>query len=209
MDDVVMIMEREAGMPENVPQVGVGFCLYPLKNEAESEKAGREIFKDVEFVRIQVPGDRESIYFQPATAKHRQRFPTAYRAFKEQNAVAQQGTPIEHWPAIGRGMALTFKAAGIPTVEALTEVHDGNLDKLGNEAREWRAKARGYVANATSSAAAQKLERERQQLLDLVENLQGQIRELAGLSGVDPAKLVRKPAKSKTPAKSASRKKAA
>jgi hypothetical protein len=200
IEDVPMIYEREAGMREDIPQVGVGFCLYPLKDDAASEAEGREIFKDVEFVKIQVPGDRETIVFQPATKEHHRRFPTAYRMFKENNAVAQQGTPIEQWPAIGRGAALTFKAAGIPTVEALAEVHDGNLEKLGSGSRELRALARGWIAQAKDSAVAQKLEKEKQQLLDVIADLQGQIRDLAARFGADPDEVTAKPAKSKKPA---------
>lgn len=199
MEDISMIMEREAGMRDDVPQVGVGFCLYPLEDQAESEVAGRPIFKDVEFIKIQVPGDRESIYFQPATKDHQRRFPKAYAMFKEHSAIAQQGTPIEQWPAITRGLALTFKAAGIPTVEALAEVHDGNLEKLGHQGRDWRSKARGYLAQSADTAAAQKLEREKQQLLDMIAELRGQIRDLAARLGEDPP--AAKPAKAKARSK--------
>jgi hypothetical protein len=208
MDDVVMGLEREAGMAEHVPQIGVGFCLYPLKDDAESEKNGREIFRDVEFVKIIVPGDRESVVFQPATAEHKRRFPLAYRRFKEQEQVAQEGTPIEAWPAIGRGLALTLKAAGIPTVEALANVHDGNLDKLGHGIRELRAKAQGFIAQASNAAAAQTLAKEKQQLLDVIANLQAQVRELAELQGVNPDELESAPGKAK-PKKAKAKRKAA
>jgi hypothetical protein len=148
MDDVVMSLEREAGMPEHVNQVGVGFCLHPLEDTAKSEEAGRPIYKDVEYIQIIIPGDRESVVFQPATADHKRRFPVAYARFKAQEAVAIVGTPIEAWPAITRALALTLKAAGIPTVDAMAEVGDGNLDRLGPGMRELRAKAKGWVAQA-------------------------------------------------------------
>lgn len=204
MDDVAMIMEREAGMPEHVNPVGVGFCLYPLEDKEASENEGRPIFKDVEFVKIQVPGDRDSIVFQPATAKHKERFPRAYQAFLTQTAVALQGTPVEHWPVVTRATAWTLKAAGISTVEALAEVHDGNLEKLGTNARELRAKARAFIDQAASTAAAQKLAREKQELLDLIGDLQAQIGELAKAQGVDvPDVPKRKPAAAKKAAKKA------
>lgn len=216
MEDVPMIYEREAGMREDIPQVGVGFCLHPLLDAVATEAEGREIYKDVEFIKIQVPGDRETIVFQPATKEHQRRFPTAYRMFKENTAIAQQGTPIEHWPAIGRGVALTFKAAGIPTVEALAEVHDGNLEKLGSGARELRAKARGWIAQAKDAAAVQKVEKEKQQLLDVIAAMQVQITDLAKRLG-EPAPEVMvpplrpdKPARAAKPAaKPAARRKAA
>jgi hypothetical protein len=183
--DFPMYLERESGMPENVPQVGVGFTLHPLEDQEASNKAGSPIYKDVEFIKIQVPGDPGNIVFQPATDVHRRKYPTAYAIFKKQMAAPVEGTPLEQWPAMTRAMALTLKAAGIPTVQMLAEVHEGNLDKLGHGAREWVAKAKGFLKQAASSAAAQELEKKNQQLLDLIADLQAQIRDLGKRLG-DP-----------------------
>lgn len=216
-DEIPMVLEREAGMPEQVPMVGVGFCLHALQSETKSAEAGRPIFDDIEFVQIVVPGDRQSVVFQPATDRHRQRFPKAYAMFKQQSAVAVEGTPIEQWPALTRAQALTFKASHIPTVETLAEVHDGNLEKLGFGAREWREKARAFVAQAKDSAAAQKLAAENQALRDQLSDQQRQINELAqrlqglGDSGRATAQTSRETSRETTPgkAKKAARAKAA
>lgn len=64
-DEFPMIVEREAGMREEIPAVMVGFGFHPIKDGKASIEAGRDVYKDVEFVRIAVPGDRNSLFFQP------------------------------------------------------------------------------------------------------------------------------------------------
>lgn len=179
MDDIVMTLEREAGLPSDAPMVSVGFCLHPVQNEQKTAEAGRPIYEDREFIRIVVPGDRNSIVFQPATEDHRRRFPRAYEAFKSRSQVAQEGTPLQHWPMINRAMCMTLKAAHIATVEALAQVSDANLQQLGMGMRELRDQARAYVSQAKDSATLHKLAAENQQLREQLAEQQRQITAMA------------------------------
>jgi hypothetical protein len=181
-DDIPLMLERKNGEPEYVNQLKVGFGLMPIEDKAESRKAGRPIFKDVEHIEILVPGDVKSRILRPASAKDRADFPRAYAAFKSQQVVAQQGTPIELWPQVTRGEALSLKAAGISTVEDLAEVHDGNLQKLGYGIREMRAKARAYVNQAKDTAAVQEMAVRNQDLEQRLADQQRQITELAAMA---------------------------
>lgn len=158
-DEIPMIMERKNGEPEHVNKLSVGFGLMPQQNMLKSKKAGRPIFEDIVHIQILVPGDSKSLILRPATRKDYEDYPQAYAKFKSNEAVAQQGTPIEHWPQITRGEALSLKAAGIPTVEHLAEVDDANLGRLGANARDYRTKARAYInaAKGTAEAAAMAL----------------------------------------------------
>lgn len=167
-DDFPMSMEREAGMPEQVPPIAVSFGMYPLRDKKQSDAAGRDIYRDVEFVKIAVPGDKHSVVFQPATGVHRKRFPNAYRAFKERDHTPIEGTILEHWPIASRSIVLNLKALHVHTVEALAAVHDGNIDRLGANARELREKARAWLEEAKSGAATARLAAEK-------EALQGQL----------------------------------
>lgn len=179
MDDIIMMLEREAGTPPDTPMVGVGFCLYPVQNEEKSAQAGRPVYEEKEFVRIVVPGDRNSVVFQPATETHKQRFPRAYEAFKNRTQIAQEGTPLEHWPPISRAAVLTLKAAHISTVEALAQVSDANLQQLGMGMRELREQARAYMQHAKDGAAIHKLAAENQKLREQLADQQRQIADLS------------------------------
>lgn len=196
-DDFPMMLEREAGMMDHVPQVLVGFGLYPIKDGRKSAEAGRDVYKDVEFVRIAVPGDRNSLFFQPAEDSHRRRFPKAYDAFKQRSHEAREGTPIEQWPPVSRSVALNLKALHVHTVEALAEVHDGLIDKLGTNGRELRSRAQAWISDAQNNAEAQRLAKEKQDLQDQLEAMQAQIVALQSQSAEagDGAAAARKPSK--------------
>jgi hypothetical protein len=174
-DEFPMIVEREAGMHDNVPAVMVGFGFYPIKDGRASVKEGRDVYKDVEFVRIAVPGDRNSLFFQPAEEIHKQRFPKAYDAFKQRKENPTDGTPIEQWPPISRAVALNLKTAHVHTVEALAEVHDGLVDRLGMNGRELREKAKAWISSAKSGAETTRLAAEKSALQDQLEAMQAQI----------------------------------
>lgn len=178
-DEIPLMMEREAGAPDFIAAIAVGFGTMPVEDKKASEKAGYPVFVDREFFSARVPGDKNTHSLRIATDKDRQRFPRAYAAFKQRDTVPVQGMPIEQWPQITRAQALTLRAAGVHTVEAMAEVHDGNIDKLGANARELKAKAKAFLAQATDTAAAQKLAAENERKdLEMAE-LRRQIADLA------------------------------
>ena len=179
-DEIPMIMEREAGAPPGVPMVAVGFGMVPSQSKKKSAVAGYPVFEDREFVKITIPGDKGYLFLQPATELHKQRFPNAYAAFKRRTSdAAVDGMPIEQWPQVTRSTALTLKAMNIHSVEALASVHDGNINKLGNEGRALRAKAQAFLEVAKDSAATQKMADENRKLTEMIEEQQRQIKQLA------------------------------
>jgi hypothetical protein len=179
-DNCPMMMEREFGAPDGVPQIAVGFCMVPKEDKAKSKVAGYPVFREQEYVKLIVPGDKQSEYFQPSTDKHRQTFPNAYQAFKNRESKpVMEGMPIEQWPQVTRALSMTLRAAGVHTVEALAAVHDGNIGKLGNNAHELRAKAQAFLSVAKDAAASQAMAVENQKLQDQISALQAQIAALA------------------------------
>jgi hypothetical protein len=175
-DDCQMMMEREFGLPESFNPIQVGFYLKPVPDKAKSKEAGYPVFRDKEYFMKIVPGDKNSEYNQPATDIDRRQFPRAYAAFKNREITPiQEGFPIEQWPQLSRGEAMTLKSAAIFSVEALAAVNDGNIGKLGHKGREWRTQAQAFLAIAKDSAASQKLAAENQHLKDQMAAMQSQI----------------------------------
>lgn len=178
-DEIPLMMEREAGAPDFVAQIAVGFGLMPVEDKGESAKQGRRVFIDREFFSAKVPGDKNTHSLRLATQQDRDRFPRAYAAFQQRGLVPLQGTPLEEWPQVTRGQAMTLKAAGVHTVEAMAEVHDGHIDKLGANARELKVKAKSYVALAKDTAEAQRLADENRKKDEEMAELRRQIADLA------------------------------
>ncbi|KVP11966.1 chromosome partitioning protein ParA [Burkholderia ubonensis] len=147
----------------------VEFTLEPIHQEAESEKQGRPIYKDVAHIRIHFPGDRTKQIFRPVKMQDDmqgpsdpRRFPRQWEAFVEQRAQVQEGTPLEQWPPVSRSEAMSLKAMHIHTVEQLASIADHNLSWLG--AREMRDKAAVWLANADGGKEAIRLQAENEQL---------------------------------------------
>jgi hypothetical protein len=179
-DNCPMMMEREFGAPDHVPKLSVGFCMHPSEDKHKTVEAGHPVFKEREYVKIEIPGDSTFLHFQPATDKDRRMFPNAYQAFKNRESTpVVEGMPIELWPQVTRPLAMTLRAMSIHTVEALAEVNDANIAKVGINGQELRAKAKAFLGTAKDSAVAQKLAAENQKLQDQISAMQAQIAALA------------------------------
>lgn len=180
-EEFPLVMEAEynprTGRAEGTP-VCVGFGLHPIEDAAATERAGRPVYRDEVFVKIVVPGDRTTVVLTKAKEEHKRRFPQAWAAYERREHQAVEGTPLEQWPAMSRALALTLKAAHIHTVEALAAVHDGHLENLGWDAREWRAKAKAYLDGAEKGAAAQKLASENEVLRAQIAEMQSTLARL-------------------------------
>ena len=179
-DEIPLMLEREAGAPEHVAAIAVGFGLLPIESKQKSAEVGHPVYEERLFFKGVVPGDKSTVSLRIAKEADFERFPRAYAAYKQRETQPMQGLPIEQWPVITRSQALTLKAMHVFTVEALAEVHDGHIDKLGQNARELRTKAKAYLAQAKDTAAAQKIAAENDALKAQLADMQRQISELAG-----------------------------
>ncbi|RQS22413.1 chromosome partitioning protein ParA [Burkholderia sp. Bp8995] len=172
----------------------VEFTLEPVHQEAESERQGRPIYKDVPHIRIHFPGDRTKQIFRPVKMQDDvqgpsdpRRFSRQWEAFVEQRAQVSEGTPLEQWPPLSRSEVLSMKAMHIHTVEQLAAIADHNLSWLG--ARELRDKAAAWLQNADGGKEVIRLMAENDQLRADLEAQKGQTRELADRLDVLTARL--------------------
>ncbi|MDN7897199.1 chromosome partitioning protein ParA [Burkholderia cepacia] len=162
----------------------VEFSLEPIHQEAESEKQGRPIYKDVAHIRIHFAGDRTKMIFRPVKMQDDQqgpsdprRFPRQWAAFQEQRSQVQEGTPLEQWPPLSRSEVMSMKAMHIHTVEQLAAMADSNLSWLG--ARELREKAIAWLKNAEGGKEVVRLTAENEQLRADLDAQREQTKELA------------------------------
>lgn len=162
------------------------FKTMPVYNELKSKDAGRPIFDEVEMVEVWFSGDRTNRPRFEVTDEHRERWPKEYEAFKSGVKISDSGTPLEHWPQMTVGKVMELKALGVPTVEALAGMPDGNLTNLGPKARELREQARTYLQNAAGNADTSKMAAE-------IETLKAKI-ERMGAAGFTEAKPKKKKA---------------
>jgi hypothetical protein len=165
---------QEAAMNSGITPV---FFLEPVTNPRKSAEAGRPICDDEERVRLFVAGDPYNQVVHPVNQAMRERFPDAYRAFKEKREMHIEGTPIRQWALLTPANIAEFEAIKIFSVEGLAQIPDSSLQRVMG-LREWREKAKAWLATAKDSAAAVKYAEENVRLNDEIGDLKRQMAEL-------------------------------
>jgi hypothetical protein len=130
----------------------VQFYLRPMIQLTESDNANRPIFRDVEHVRIMVPGDKLSIIDRCASSDDISRFPDHYAKFKAGEGQQIVGTRLEAVPFLTRSMVEEFKFFGIITVEQLADASDSVGQKFMGF-HQYKQKAQKFLEAANGTDA--------------------------------------------------------
>ena len=167
----------------------VKFFTDATLDTAASAEAGRPIYKDVEWIDIRIPGNRDNVVCRPARKLDKQRFPRHYAAFQQRTAGKEEklvGTPLSAWPYEGmtpaRVKELDFH--NIRTVEQLAGTADGTGAKLpGFQAMKQAAVA--YLELAKQQAPVAAMTKRIEELEALVKRQEAMINRLADDLGND------------------------
>lgn len=155
-------------------------------------------YNRVLMVRVSVAGDNKSdaeywveeeypeAYPHPIFGKLRkndqmfQRFGQYIEKYKESGAKGMvAGTPIEAWPMVNRVQVAMLKHHGVHSVEALAELHDGQMAALGMEGRSLVKKAKDFLSVAENTAAGMKALAEKAALEERLNGLEAKYLDLA------------------------------
>lgn len=162
------------------------FFMKAVEQKAESLAQGRPIFKDVEHIRIIVPGDRTKVVEREVRLHDDaggglisdvNRFPAQYAAFKAQTEQVVSGTPIVEWPLLTRSQAMELKGMHFHTVEQLAGASDTQLGSFFG-GKELRNKAASWLDTAKGGAEAARVAEENKNLKADIEMLKQQLSEL-------------------------------
>lgn len=137
----------------------VKFYLHPAQDKAKTKAAGRPVFVDKEYISIMAPGNRDSKVARPARRMDIDRFPRHYEAFKKNEEVPIEGTPLTQWPAVTKAQVENLKYANIITVEQLAGAADVNLQGMMG-VQHLKGLAQAYMAKSGDVKMAQKIETE-------------------------------------------------
>lgn len=149
IDEAVMEGDARHSMDKNLR---VEFYAGVRQNEIKSAEAGRPIFDDADFVRINIPGDVKSSYVARVTAEHKMRFPMQWQAYLIGASQDQQGIPLEKLPGMSLSLAASLRASNITTIEQLATLSDSLATGL-HGINELRRKAQAMVALAKGNEA--------------------------------------------------------
>ena len=145
----------------------VRFYKRAVKQEQESLEAGRDIYKEFDFVHICVAGDTLTEIDTYAQNSHKQRFPIQWAQYMNRVGADDEevvGTPISEWPLVSKSQAEELRALKFKTVESVANASDLQLQRMGMAAGmspfAFRDKARTFLNLATNAAETDKREQE-------------------------------------------------
>jgi hypothetical protein len=166
-------------------RLGVLFYTRVVEDAAATLQEGRKIFKEREYIKIMVPGDRLNIIDRPAQktgtlpTDDALRFPKQYSRFKnQQQQVAHDGTPLTLWPGVNAALAEELKYINIFTVEQLAQLADNYASRIP-KGYELKAKAAEFVQALKDQGAVNRMQAELEQRDNEIEALKAAVAEQA------------------------------
>lgn len=171
-------MEQANGAQPGDERLYVKFYMGSTQDSGASAREGRPVYKSVPFVKILVPGDRNTVIDTFADLSYQKRFARQWAAFQTQETQEIEGTLLSETPLVTRSVAEELEYFKVFTVEQLAECNDALAGKLPRF-HELKRKAQVYVQQAKDSALAQKLGEENSELKNRVAGLESEIARLS------------------------------
>ena len=135
----------------------VRFLREPIKDQEESLKEGRPIFREVDFIEIRQPGNKHTSIKRPTRPGDKHRFPRHWAAYQEREGQETVvGMPLADWPAVTRSEVEELRFFQIHTVEQLASVTDEVAGKYSGM-HILKDKAKTYLESSGNTAAEQRL----------------------------------------------------
>lgn len=174
------VQEPIPAMEPGDERLFVQFYLGSIKNDEKSDAAGHPVFDAVPFVKILVPGDKNTMIDTIADATYKRRFAKLWSNFQQSLSQDLSGFPLRDWPAITRSQAEELNHMNVYTVEQLATLADVYGAKIMGY-NDLKRKAQAYLEQARDSAFAQKIAKENQELKDRIAAQDVEIKRLSDM----------------------------
>lgn len=107
----------------------VRFYRKPILNESKSSEAGRQIYDEVDYIRIITPGSRDDFHTE-VTDTYKRRFSDQWEKYQKAQDQTQTGTPLDIIPWLNVSQVEELKFFNIHTVEQLVGASDNVAQKF-------------------------------------------------------------------------------
>jgi hypothetical protein len=175
-----------AGASEADKSLLVKFFVKARPDSEKTLSEGRPVFKDVEYVDIKIPGNRNAGACRPATEDDKKRFPAHYRAFKDRvNDEPMEGTPLTEWNLITRSLAEELAFCHVKTVEQLATMSDAQASRfMGLMPLKERAKL--WLENSKKEKPMWEMDQKIRRQAEEIEQLKSAVTRLLETEGISP-----------------------
>lgn len=153
----------------------VRFDVRAVKNEYLSNKEGRPIFEDAEYIQIIVPGSRD-VLTAPLDETYKRRFKDRYDRWKADVGKTQHivGTPLAEVSWMTRSQVAELAVQNVYTVENLADMSDIDALKFMGS-HELRKRAKAFLEAAAGEAPLTRLQQELEQRDNHIQTLEQKI----------------------------------
>ena len=171
MSETNMAMDANQNRYSGDENLLVRFFKHPKLDQGASSEQGRPIYKEVDYIQIMQPGNKDSIIQRPATDIDRNRFAQHFQKYQaRQGEEYIEGTLLEEWPGINRAQVEELKFFNVRTLEQLIGMSDSNAQGIMG-INVLKARAKTYLEASENEAAAEALETERKRVALLEEQV--------------------------------------
>ena len=160
-DETTMeLIRQQMGLVAGAPnRITAKFSIEAVHDLEASEKAGKPVYVDTEFVTKWIPGDKDNVVHRPVRLVDKAEFAEQYRAFKLNQEQPQTGTPLEMLAFLSPANRAELGYYGIRTAEQLMTMADVNgKNVMGFQ--QLKAKTKTYLDALAGAAPAQKMQAE-------------------------------------------------
>ena len=160
----------------------VEFYRKPTLQRQASVEAGRAIYKETDYIRIVVPGDKSSEVDRPVNSIDKRRFADRYQKWKAGQAEAVIGTPLMALPGMTPAKVKEYEYFKVSTIEQLAGAPD-NLGQKFMSFQQDKQRANAFLQVAADNAPIEKMNEELQKRDAEIENLKTMVEALQASSG--------------------------
>lgn len=141
----------------------VKFYSKAVPDEVASREAGRPVSRQMDYVIIRQPGERDQIE-RPAHDLDRRRFARHWQAYQEGREAIPEGTPLATLFPNNPEIIENLKYDKIFVVEQLAGLSDTQVQNIGIGARAWQQKAAEFLMLADNGKGFHVLQKQIEQL---------------------------------------------
>jgi hypothetical protein len=136
------------------------FHREKVRNSINSEAAGRPIFDEWDFVRIQHPGEREQTVDRKVQESDKMRWPREWAQYQKGQEQKVDGTPLDLLFPNHPSIAANLAGLGITVVEQLANLSATAMHNVGMGAQDYVNYARTYLEHAKKGVGFHEMQKQ-------------------------------------------------